>query len=138
MPSPQRSARVGGEAGTGIRTIYGLEVSGLGERLSKQQVGCGGLLLRLFMKFLRLLLQLFEASLSIDVDGILCDLALRIGLLAGCPAIAGCRRNGRTAKWCVSDSTYEIEALFERLRRLHTHVSPLDAWSGPCAGCVPG
>lgn len=28
------------------------------------------------MEFLRLLLQLFKASLGIDVDGILCDLAL--------------------------------------------------------------
>ena len=37
----------------------------------------GGVLLGLFVQLLRLLLQLGEAALGIDVDGILCDLALQ-------------------------------------------------------------
>lgn len=39
-------------------------------------------LLRLFMELLRLLLQLCEAALGIDVNGILCDLTLHTLLLA--------------------------------------------------------
>jgi hypothetical protein len=48
-----------------MRTIYGLEVSGLSEHMSQEQGVCGGLLLGLFMEFLGLLLQLLKAPLGI-------------------------------------------------------------------------
>ena len=37
------------------------------------------------MQFLRLLFQLLEASLSINIDGVFCDLALRMACVSrGC------------------------------------------------------
>jgi hypothetical protein len=45
----------------------------------KKDVGSDGALLGLIVKFLGLLLQLVEATLGIEVDGILSDLALYKG-----------------------------------------------------------
>jgi hypothetical protein len=56
--------------------------------------GARGLLLGLFMEFLGLLLKLFEASLGIEVDGILCDLALRVVVLAGAPRLPAAGAKG--------------------------------------------
>lgn len=89
------------------------------------------------MEALRLLFQLLEASLGVNVDGILCDLALCMGLLAGAPQSpeAGALR-GECAKG-TRGQAYDVEALFEGLRRLQHFVSRCGGHGGTWATAHP-
>jgi hypothetical protein len=86
------------------------------------------LLLRLLVQLLRLLLQLGEATLGIDVNGILGDLALRALRLAHvCALDSACSRKqahgGSGWRLAVAQGTYNVELLLECLRCLPGLVS---------------
>jgi hypothetical protein len=49
------------------------------------------------MELLGLLLQLLKASLGIEVDGILCDLALQVTMVSSLPRDPGIRRKAWTS-----------------------------------------
>jgi hypothetical protein len=82
--------------------------------------GSGSALLRFFVELLRLLLQLGKATLGIDVDGILCDLALHMLLLAQTSPVRSRKEahGSRCLRTALSRGTYNVELLLERLWRL--------------------